>query len=152
MNTKRPNCINCGKSLGKYVTTMSVPFDCDVWAYIPEELKGREYKMMDSLTTVRVRQEKMREGWGRRLKQMEEARLKLAPGSNEPIANTHRGRWDRQMLESSAKEPTRSHYDVQVRIWLGHWGPDGRGLFHSQECARRWANKIAGNLRERGEI
>lgn len=148
----RPNCVNCGKPLGKYINSVQVPFDCDVWAYLPKELKGREYKMMDSLSAVRARQGAMRVGWEKRLEQMEEARLKLAPGSNEPIDTHGMGKFRQDLIKSQAEEPKRSHYDVSVRIWTGRYGPDRRGLFHSQACAQEWANKAAGKLRKEGRI
>lgn len=152
MNTERPNCVNCGKPLGKDVNIVRVPFHRDVDIYIKEEMKGREYQMMDAYTTVCQRQRQSGKLYEKRLEQMEEARLKLAPGSNEPIDKNHMGKFRQDLIKSQAEEPERSHYDVSVRIWTGRYGPDRRGLFHSQACAQEWANKVAGKLRKEGRI
>jgi len=152
MNTERPGCVNCGKPLGKDVNTVRVPFDRDVDVCIREQLKGRDYQMMDAYRTVCQRQRQSSKRYDERLEQMEEARLKLAPGSNEPPDTTRIGKFRRDLIKSQAKEPDRSHYDVTVRIWMGRYGPDRRGLFHSQACAQEWANKIAGRLRKEGKL
>lgn len=153
MNTERPGCVNCGKPLGKYTNSVRVPFDRDVDVFIRGELKaGREYQMLDAYATVCRRQEQMGKAYESRLEQMEEARLKLAPGSNEPVDDTVVGKMKLRVLESNAKEPDPDHYKVLVRIWLGYWGPDRRGLFHSQACAEKWANKIAGRMRKEGKL
>lgn len=149
---ERPNCVNCGKPLGKDVNTVRVPFDRDVDVCLHEQLKGREYQMMDAYATVCHRQQEASKQYDKRLEQMKEARLRLAPGSNEPPAATMLDKFRRDLIKSQAEEPDRSHYDVTVRIWMGRYGPDRRGLFHSQACAQDWANRIAGRLRKKGEV
>ena len=149
----RPKCANCGKPLVKFIHSILVPFDCDIEKYIDLQFQDRAfYLRMDKLETVRDCQIAQRLSYDQRIEWMKEAQLRLSPGSNEPRSETLAGQNEKRHDEQFAQEPNKSLFDVRVRVWFGSYGPDGRGLFHSGECAKGWAISIASKLREQGKI
>ncbi len=148
----RPTCINCSKRLGKYISTVGLPLDRDVDGFLSEKFNGRFYRMEDKYETVCMRQGKMRKNYEARVVRQEQAKMRLMPGSNEPFEKTLVGAMHLRHAENDAGDIEISMYETRVRVWFGDYGPDRLGLFHSGECARRWANQIAGELRKNGRV
>lgn len=148
----RPDCINCGKPLGKWIGSVSVPLNRDVTEYLREQYAGHFYQMMDKYETVCARQAEQQKGYEAHVERQEQAKMRLMPGSNEPFEDSLRGEMDRRHAEYDAADFDLRMYVTRVRVWLGDYGPDRRGLFHSNECAHQWANVVAGKLREENKI
>ena len=149
----RPDCINCGKPLGKWIGTALVPLNRDVTEYLREQYGGHFYQMMDKYETVCARQAGKQKSYEDRVERQEQAKMRLMPGSNEPFDTTLlRGQWEKRHAEEDARDIELRMYETRVRVWLGDYGPDRRGLFHSNECAYQWAVVLAGKLREENKI
>jgi hypothetical protein len=148
----RPDCINCGKPLGKWIGSVSVPLNRDVTEYLREQYAGHFHQMMDKYETVCARQAAQQKSYEDRVERQEQAKMRLMPGSNEPFDDSWGGQWEKRRTEDDAGDFPVSMFETRVRVWLGDYGPDRRGLFHSNECAHQWANVIAGKLRDENKI
>lgn len=148
----RPNCVNCGKPLGKWIGSVSVPLNRDAEIYIHEQFKGRTHRIMDKYETIRDRQWAQQRSYEARVERQEQAKMRLMPGSNEPIKEGWSGHMERRHAEDDAADFQLSMFETRVRVWFGDYGPDRRGLFHSGTCAQDWANKLASRLRAEGKV
>lgn len=148
----RPICIHCSKRLGKWIGSVGLPMDRDVDGFLSEKFKDRFYRMEDKYETVCMRQGRQIKNYEARIERQEHAKMRLKPGSNEPFEASLVGQMDLRHTQDDAKDIEISMYETRVRVWFGDYGPDRRGLFHSGECARRWANQVAGELRKKGRL
>jgi hypothetical protein len=131
---------------------VSVPHNRDVEVFLREKWGDRFYQLMDKYETVNARQAEQVKRYDERVERQEQAKMRLKPGSNEPFKEGWTGQMDRRTVEDDAADFQINMFETRVRVWWGDYGPDQEGLFHSGECARQWANQVAGRLREQGKI
>jgi hypothetical protein len=141
--SERPNCVNCGKALGKTIRRVSVPFDrTDVLEYVrsmhPEKTA---VILMDKVEKLNARQVEECKDYERA--EQYYARNQ-ADTENRQAATFHY--WPRK------QKPLPSQYTIEVRVWFGKYGYDGQGVFHGGECAKRWGTAVALELRSKGKV
>ena len=146
---KRPHCLWCEMPLGKSINHVSIHIDTRPMEGLREKLKGRPFELVDKESTAEGKRENAIEAFNDRLARSKEAQQNLMTmGPPETMADKQKWRWENDFAE----EPDRSRYTYTVRVWFGKYGYDGLGLFHCKECARLWANQVAGKLRKEGKL
>ena len=148
---QRPHCLWCKQRLVKHFAHMSIPMDRDAKEFLSQHpaLDGRSYEIADTPAKVKTKQQACWESFNDRMKRAKEAQANLAK-MPEPDTMQAKQRW--RWENDFAEEPDRSRYTYTIRVWLFEYGYDGKSLFHCKECARRWANEVAGKLRKEGKI